>query len=367
MKQTIIFYKNHPALHDHRLYLALGSYYQVLLVCDTPTPERRILNCGWSNEVGIETLFLSDSSDPRSFVCHIIEKYSDAIHVLCGLRGCRAVRFALPRLLKNPSSRLAVCQEMPTRTSGLLRIIQDLIYRAIIARIRKKVQAFFAMGTIGAAAYARLGFPEEKIHTTMYSYPGDYPPLPPPTFPSMPIKLIYVGDAVPAKGVDLLLEAVRLFPNESIHLTIVGSDPNGILSRVQNDPFWSNRLDILGVVPNKEILGILSRHDLLILPSLNDGWGMVVTEALIAGIGAIVTDACGSQDIPRFFGTGQVIPAGSVLAIKDALDQIQRDPKLLFSWKVNARERRDETRPEVIASQMFKIFESLFPTLVQAE
>ena len=367
MKQEIIFWKNHPALHDHRLYLALASYYRVLLICDTPIPEKRILNSGWSNQEGVETLFLSDFTDLNKIVSSVIDEHTNAIHVLCGLRASRAVRLALPRLLALPSPKLVVSQEAPTRTFGLSRIIQNLLYRVIICRIRKKVRAFFAMGSMGTEAYTRLGFPKDRIYPTMYSYPGDYPPLPFPTLTSHPVKLVYVGDAIPAKGVHLLLEAVKSFSADSIHLTMIGSDPDRILSRVQADPFWNGRLTVLGVVPNAEILEILSRHDLLILPSLNDGWGMVVTEALIAGIGAIVTDACGSQDVPRLFETGLVIPAGSVSAIVNALRQVIDEPKLLLSWKLKARARRDETRPEEIAARMYKVLEPMFPTSVPSE
>ena len=361
MKSSIIVWKNHPALHDHRLYLALGSYYDVLLICDTRTPEKRIRNSGWSDEKGVETLYLSDYPNPKFFVRSCIDKHPDAIHVLCGLRSSRGVRHALSYLLKS-SSRFVVCQEAPTKTFGLRKVIQGLIYRALIFRIRRKASAFFTMGTMGVEAYTRLGFPREKIYASMYSYPGDYPSLPPASLPTLPIKLIYVGDAIRAKGIDLLFEALRSFPTESIHLTMVGSDPEGLLDHAQSDPVLNSYLTVMGVVPNKNIIEILSQHDLLILPSLNDGWGMVVTEALIAGIGAIVTDACGSQDIPHFFDTGLVIPAGSVSAIKESLGQVLHNPTQLLFWKQNARSRRNETRPEQMASQMNHILSSIFAT-----
>ncbi|MBR2694673.1 MAG: glycosyltransferase family 4 protein [Thermoguttaceae bacterium] len=360
MKPTIVFWKNHPALHDHRLYLALESYYNVLLICDTPTPEKRIRDSGWSVEKGVETLYLSDYQNPKLFVRSCINEHPNAIHVLCGLRSSLGVHHALSYLLKSSSSRFVVCQEAPTKVFGLKKIIQDLIYRVLIFRIRRKVSAFFTMGSMGTEAYTRLGFPSDKIHTSMYSYPGNYPPLPPVSQPTMPIKLIYVGDAIRAKGINLLFEALKSLSAESIHLTLVGSDPEGLLVRAQSDPFLNQRITVTGVVPNKNIIEILSQHDLLILPSLNDGWGMVVTEALIAGIGAIVTDACGSQDVPHLFDTGLVIPAGSVSAIKESLNQVLDNPNLILSWKQNARSRRNETKPEQIASQMHYVLSSVF-------
>jgi glycosyltransferase involved in cell wall biosynthesis len=361
MMQEIIFWKNHPAIHDDRFHLAMEAYYRVRLVCDNPTPQTRIVSSGWSSETGVETQFLSDHRYPKQFIRQFISEHSEAIHILCGLRGCQSVKLALPHLFRLRQPRLVICQEAPTKTYGIRKILLDTVYRLLMARCRRKVGALFTMGTMGTESYRRLGFPTEKIYPTMYSYPGDYPPLGPPTLPSLPLKVIYVGDAVTAKGVPLLLETVKAFPSDSLRLTFVGNDPEGVLAKAGQLPEWSGRMSILGVIPNKEILNVLSEHDLLILPSFNDGWGMVVTEALIAGIGAIVTDACGSQDVPRTFKTGLVIASQSGPAIAEALEQAISNPELVLSWKINARARRDETRPEKMAESLHNILKDLFP------
>ena len=359
--QDIVFWKNHPSLHDHELYRSMSSYYDVTLVCDRPTPQNRIVSSGWSTLTGLRTFFLSSQASPKKFVGDFLSEHTEAIHVLSGLRSCQSVRFAMPQLLKLPSPRIVISQEAPTKTTGLRKFFQSIYYRLALAKCQKKVSALFTMGEMGINAYKRLGFPAQKIHPIMYSYPGHYPPLPPPTLPTLPLKVIYVGEAIRAKGVQLLLDAVKNLSPESVHLTFAGSDPQGILARAQAEPLWQNRIRVLGVIPNHKILDIISQHDLLILPSFNDGWGMVVTEALIAGIGAIVTDACGSQDIPRHFQTGLVIPSESRIAITEALEKAVQNPQLVLTWKVNARIHRDQTRPEQIAKSMHQILDSLFP------
>ena len=358
--EEIIFWKNHPSVHDNQFYKAMSSFYRVLLICDNPTPQNRIISSGWSSETGVKTFFLNEQPSPMEFVRKFVSEHARSIHVFCGLRSSRSVRLAMPLLMKFPSPRLVISQEAPTKTTGLCRVFQHLLYRFLLARCQKKVSALFTMGSMGIESYRRLGFPAQKLYSTMYSYPGVYPPLSPPAQTTFPLKIIYVGEAIRAKGVPLLLDAVRKFNANLIQLTFVGSDPTGILARAQNDPSWKDRIRVLGVIPNKEILEIISQHDLLILPSFNDGWGMVVTEALIAGIGAIVTDACGSQDLPRLFQTGLVIRSKSKSAIIEALEKVIHEPQLVFSWKVNARRFRDKTRPEQIAESMHKVLSSLF-------
>jgi glycosyltransferase involved in cell wall biosynthesis len=46
-----------------------------------------------------------------------------------------------------------------------------------------------------------------------------------------------------------------------------------------------------------EIPKLMSNADLLVLPSRFDGWGAVVNEAIIAGVPAICSSACGARDL----------------------------------------------------------------------
>lgn len=53
----------------------------------------------------------------------------------------------------------------------------------------------------------------------------------------------------------------------------------------------------------------MARADVLVLPSWHDGWGAVVSEALMAGTPAIASDACGSAGVVRASGVGGGVPA----------------------------------------------------------
>lgn len=47
----------------------------------------------------------------------------------------------------------------------------------------------------------------------------------------------------------------------------------------------------------EEIPSILSNQDILILPSIYDGWGAVVNEALQSGLYVISSNQCGAKDL----------------------------------------------------------------------
>jgi glycosyltransferase involved in cell wall biosynthesis len=63
-----------------------------------------------------------------------------------------------------------------------------------------------------------------------------------------------------------------------------------------------------------------ARADVLVFPTLCDGFGMVVTEALAHGLPVITTKSAGAADLIRHGENGLVIPAGDVEALAEALE-----------------------------------------------
>ena len=54
-------------------------------------------------------------------------------------------------------------------------------------------------------------------------------------------------------------------------------------------------VEYLGVLNNEEVQILMNKCDLLLLPSLYDGWGAVVNEALTAGMRVLCSDQCGAK------------------------------------------------------------------------
>jgi glycosyltransferase involved in cell wall biosynthesis len=79
------------------------------------------------------------------------------------------------------------------------------------------------------------------------------------------------------------------------------------------------RVRWLGLRPIDEIPALMGDADCLVLPSRYDGWGAVVSEALMAGTPAICSDRCGAAGAVRASGWGGVFPSGNVEALADLL------------------------------------------------
>jgi glycosyltransferase involved in cell wall biosynthesis len=140
-------------------------------------------------------------------------------------------------------------------------------------------------------------------------------------------RFLFAGAAIPRKGFDLLVEAFQRLVAESVpfHLRLVG--PQGSQSRlIERLPVdsWSSA----GPVPQERLAVELSNADCLVLPSRNDSYGMVVAEALAAGVPAIVSNMVGAAELIGEGIDGWVVPNGNVGALADRLRACSIDPEL---------------------------------------
>jgi glycosyltransferase involved in cell wall biosynthesis len=158
------------------------------------------------------------------------------------------------------------------------------------------------------------------------------------------VSMLSVATLTPRKGHDVLLAALARLQHRDWHLTCAGSadrdadhvsrlrayiDAAGLASRVT----LAGELDGAGLAP------LYDRADLFVLPTLYEGYGMVVAEALARGL-AVVSSATGA--IPELLveGSGLALPPGDVDALHAALDRLLADPAARAAMAAGARRVR---------------------------
>jgi len=140
-------------------------------------------------------------------------------------------------------------------------------------------------------------------------------------------RVICVAQIVPRKGIHYLLEAwerLGLQPTEG-ELVIVGQpspEMAGVLAR------HAGRFTHVAKVPHDRLRLEYGRADVFVLPSVEDGFGYVTTEAMGCGLPVITTTAAGSADVVDDGVSGFVIPPRSVDALADRLERLRADPEL---------------------------------------
>jgi glycosyltransferase involved in cell wall biosynthesis len=162
---------------------------------------------------------------------------------------------------------------------------------------------------------ARLGVPAHHVHVIHNSTP-----LAPPT-PGTPVerrspvgRLITVGRLSPEKGHRYLVDAVALLRDRGVEvsLLVVGSGP---LEQDLRRQVAAHRLDaqvtILGT--STEVPRLLGESDLFVFPSLHEGFGVVVIEAMAARVPVVVSDIAPMREI-----LGEHDPCGLLVPPRDA-------------------------------------------------
>ncbi len=153
--------------------------------------------------------------------------------------------------------------------------------------------------------------------------------------------LLFVGFCTPRKGLEYLAAALRQLP-EHVHLLVIGRWEERYRQRVYTAlGEASSRMTTLGYVPDEELPAYYSAADLFVLPSLLEGFGLPIAEALACGT-PVITTAAGA--CPEVVGPGGlVVPAmdadALALAIGALLDQPERRQTLARlgrSWARNA-------------------------------
>ncbi len=122
------------------------------------------------------------------------------------------------------------------------------------------------------------------------------------------LKLVYVGSLSKRKNVIVLLRAFSLIhPELKINLEIIGDGQqrSNLESFVRKHKLES-KVTFKGTLPIKEINEKLSNYDVLILPSLYDGWGAVINEAITLGLFCICSDRCSAKVLLKIKSNGLI-------------------------------------------------------------
>jgi glycosyltransferase involved in cell wall biosynthesis len=158
-----------------------------------------------------------------------------------------------------------------------------------------------------------------------------------------PMRLFFAGILGPRKGIHVLFEALANLSTRHFHLTLAGRWEPGFRNWLSRR--YSIEYEWLGQLTHAEVYEAYRRAHVLVFPSLAEGFGLVILEAMASGIPVITTDQTAGPDIIEDGLDGWITPAGQVEALRACFEQAlergrlpemgqaARRKALTLSWK----------------------------------
>jgi len=215
--------------------------------------------------------------------------------------------------------------------------------RGITESLYRRSDAILVYGDhVRHALTAVRGVQEDKIFTVGQAVDGSRFAV--PSDPARSNELLFVGQFEEHKGIDYLIAAFDLVLDPRARLALVG---NGSLEadlrqRVATDP----RIAVEGHIAQNQMQGRYGRARGLVLPSVTtskyrEAWGLVVNEAMHAGLPVVASDAVGAAagGLVEDGVTGFVVPERDPVALAAAIAKLYSDDALVSELGRNARER----------------------------
>jgi glycosyltransferase involved in cell wall biosynthesis len=144
------------------------------------------------------------------------------------------------------------------------------------------------------------------------------------------LRILYAGELSLAKGIHYLLDAIRKLQGFDFELRLVGS------VRLPSKCFQNlPQVHVDRRIPQSQLFQLMSQSDVFIFPTLCDGFGLVVAEALAHGLPVVATANCGAADLIQNDVNGWVIPAADSNAIENRIAFCLQHPHQLREMRQN--------------------------------
>lgn len=208
-------------------------------------------------------------------------------------------------------------------------------------RVYERAAGIFAMSHwLARSLIEDSRLPANKIHVLHPGLHLDTPAgsaanQPPPVRPAPRRRLLFVGRTFHGKGGDLVLEALRILRRDvdpAIALTIAGPPSWPLPGHVPDG------VDFRGAIPRREVAALYDTHDLFVLPTRIEGFGLVFAEALARGLPCVGRDAFAMPEMIKPGTNGALLSKDDPAELANLIATILVDDELYAGCRARAPE-----------------------------
>lgn len=218
-----------------------------------------------------------------------------------------------------------------------------------LERKKKEVELadhIFVASTMTERSLLDIGVSTDKITVIPYGSPTDY--FRPQPKPDTTFRVIYAGRLSPRKGAHYLLQAWKNLNLPQAELMIVGSN------MMPHDWFapYQGLCRQVASVSHMSLNQYYSAANVLVFPSLVEGFGLVLTEAMACGIPIITTSNTAGPDLITDGVEGFIVPIRDVGALEEKLEWCYQNPDALAEMGKAARKKAESLSWENYRQQL---------------
>ena len=243
---------------------------------------------------------------------------------------------------------------------------------ALLTSFRQPIVSFILKRAWGVAGTGRRAeeiyrdiLPDNKLTESVPYYIdlGSFYSIPPiaPLAHYEPVHFVSSCQMIGRKGLDLLLRACNLLPNDGWMLTLAGDGP--LRANLERDfaQHWDqSRVQFIGQVPYEDRASVFAGKHVFVFPSRWDGWGMVVPEALAAGLPVISSDAVISAH--EFINNGEngfITPSGNAQTFAKRMAFFIENRSAIPRMGLAARQSLESYRPDIGGRKLVTFLQAL--------
>lgn len=326
----ILFLTNVPAPYRVRFFNELARYCDLTVVYEKARSDER--DKSWTESIrdGYRTVVLrglrtgTDSAFSPGILKYLKKDRFDLV-VICGIAS--------------PTQMLAIgyCQlrGIPYAIEGDGAFPKDGrgLKEWVKRRLIRKAELCFSTGRMHDAYYRLYGAREKAIvrypFTSVDGADLRQEPVPPEEKIRLKRELhmtedtvfLAVGQFIPRKGFDVLLEAARQLPKD-VGIWIVGGEPTEEYLQMQKA--WDlSQVHFVPFMTKQKLARYFEAADAFVLPTREDIWGLVVNEAMAYGLPVVTTTRCNAGlELVKEGINGYLVEPEDVQGLANALNQL---------------------------------------------
>ncbi len=154
-------------------------------------------------------------------------------------------------------------------------------------------------------------------------------------------RVLFCGSIEPRKGIHYLLEAFNRLQIENAELWVIGSQDylkKDKLFKKFIDKSKNEKIIYFDTINSNNLADYFSQCSVLVLPSISDGFGLVVIQAMSCNLPVIVSENTGAKDLIKEGHNGFIVETRNIISLSEKINYFYKNPKKINEMGNNAFE-----------------------------